>query len=496
MPGVAMGNYAGTQALYHNPAFVADSRYTFHVNLVGAQLFVANNHIKYNAPYSFLSMMTNSVPDKYRNEKGGIILPLSDLAQKLNGRPKHLNLGTEVRLPSVMLSLREGRLGVGVSTRLRVIGNLSGVTESLAQTLRSRAKDPTLMRTVFEDQAANLHLNGLGEVAFTVGGVVLDEDTEFVKVGLTAKRLVGLFNSFIQIEDGSYSVRPDPTYNNLKEIINVPDITTRYGYTTEGAFQNFQFSPAWLLGNAPAGAGWGFDVGVVYEYRPNAYKYAYTEKGVRKLDASKNKYLYRVSLSLVDIGRIRYKNLNYVQNFGVTATDKSFRFDDFQKLQGSAGFFNGVNKSLGVDTTDVQGAYKSVLPTTFQASIDYMIKPNLYVNTLWVQSLRAPGAFGMKGESVLAVTPRYETRWYDVSVPIAIMNRYGSFGIGLAGRVGPLWFGTDHLAGLLNIGKPKMFNLYAGVSMGLFRKPPKSPNPCYLEEREPIWERLFRKRRF
>ncbi|MBU1820669.1 MAG: hypothetical protein KKG00_04040, partial [Bacteroidetes bacterium] len=98
MPGVAMGNYAGTQALYHNPAFVADSRYSVHVNLVGVQMFVANNHVKYNADYSFLNLMTNTVPDKYRNEKGGIILPLVDMVQKLNGNPKFMNLGVEARL--------------------------------------------------------------------------------------------------------------------------------------------------------------------------------------------------------------------------------------------------------------------------------------------------------------------------------------------------------------------------------------------------------------
>lgn len=491
-----MGNYAGTQALYHNPAFVTDSRYSFHLNLVGSQMYLANNHIKWNADYSFLNLITNNVPNKFRNEKGGIILPVADLVQKLNGRSKHLNLGAEIRLPSAMLSLKDGKFGIGVSTRIRVIGNLTGVTEPIAQALRSRAKDPTIMKTIFEDQSADLHLNGLGEIALTVGGVLLDNETELIKIGITGKRILGLFNSFIQINDGTFSIEPDPAYQNLKEYINIPVISTKYGYTEAGAYQNFKLSPAWLFGNAPAGAGWGLDIGMVYEYRPDAHKYAYTEKGVRKLDASKNKYLYRVSLSLVDIGRIRYKNLSLSKSYEVATAFKKFRFDDFQKLQGGDSFFRGVSKSLGVDTTNSKGAYSAVLPTTFQASIDYQVKPNVYVNTLWVQSLRSPAAFGMKGESVLAVTPRYETRWYDVSVPIAIMNRYGSFGIGVAGRIGPVWFGTDHLAGLLNIGKPKMFNLYAGVSAGLFRRPPKSPNPCYIVNRESIWERIFRRRNY
>ena len=113
------------------------------------------------------------------------------------------------------------------------------------------------------------------------------------------------------------------------------------------------------------------------------------------------------------------------------------------------------------------------------------------MNTLWVQNLRSPSAFGMKAESVLAVTPRYEHRWYELSVPVSLMNRYSSLGVGLAGRVGPLWFGTDHLTALLNIGKPKVFNVYFGVSAGLFRRPPQSPNRCWWPADLPWWKRIF-----
>ena len=67
-------------------------------------MYLANNHIKYDVPYSFLSLLTNSVPKRYRNEKGAIILPRSDLEQKLNGNLKHMNLGVEARGPALMVS--------------------------------------------------------------------------------------------------------------------------------------------------------------------------------------------------------------------------------------------------------------------------------------------------------------------------------------------------------------------------------------------------------
>ncbi|WP_373512118.1 DUF5723 family protein [Persicitalea sp.] len=494
MPGVAMGNYAGTQALYHNPAFVADSRYSVHVNFVGAQLYVANNHIKYNVPYSFLSLMTNSVPDKYRNERGAIVLPRLDLEQKLNGRPKHMNLGIEGRLPSVMVSLFDGRFGVAATSRVRVIGNMTQVTEPLARALRGRGKGEDIQKQLFENQTGQLHLNGVGEVALTLGGALLDNETDFFKVGVTAKRLIGLYNAHIIVNDGTFGVYPDENYQNKKELIDLPTIDTRYGYTTDGAFQDFNFTPNWLLGNAPAGSGWGFDAGIVYEYRPNVSRHSYTDRGVRKRDGSVNKYLYRVSLALTDIGSVRFKNPAYVKQFDKTAANRTFRFENFQKLAGTEGFFDAVSKSLDTDTSSPTTSFRSVLPTSLQASLDYQVQPNVYVNTLYVQNLVGAGAFGMKGESVLAVTPRYEHRWYEVSVPVSVMNRYGSFGVGLAGRVGPLWFGTDHLLGLLNVGKPKTFNLYAGLSAGLFRRPPRSPNACFLPDGASFWQRLFQKR--
>ena len=457
-------------------------------------MYLANNHIKYDAPYSFLSLITNTVPDQYRNEKGAIILPRTDLEQKLNGRLKHLNMGVEARGPSLMASLLDGKVGVGVSTRVRTLLNMTQTTEPIAQALRSRGKGQEIQQQLYENQSSTLHINGLGEIALTLGGVLMDNETDFLKVGFTAKRLLGLYNTHILIDDGSFSIQPDPNYANEKELIRIPTISARYGYTSDGAFQNIRPTPAWLLGNAPAGSGWGFDLGVVYEYRPDVHRYSYTEKGVRRRDGSKNKYLYRLSVALTDVGGVRFKNPNYVNAFEVETANRTLRHGRFQKLGGPDGFFNAVNQSLGVDPNSRTTSFRSVLPMALQTSLDYQIQPNVYINTMWVQNLISAKAFGMKGESVLAVTPRYEHRWYELSVPVSVMNRYGSLGIGLAGRAGPLWFGTDHLMGLLNIGKPKIFNLYAGISAGLFRRPPRSPNACYLPDGETLWQRLFRRR--
>ncbi|MCF2491973.1 DUF5723 family protein [Dyadobacter chenhuakuii] len=492
LPGVAMGNYAGTNALYHNPAFVADSRYSFYVNVVGTQFYTANNHVRYEAPYSFLSLVTNTVSDEYRNERGVLQFPRSYLGEKLNGNQKYLNAGGDARLPSVMFNLFKGKIGVGISTRVRYMLNTSGVTEPLARLISKTTQLEELQGPFFDNQAGRLHLNGMGEVAFTLGGTVYDNETDFLKVGFTVKRLIGLYNAHAIIDNSSYDIQPDETWENKRQFIRVEEINMRYGITRDEGFQNIKPSPAWLIGGAPPGSGWGFDLGAVYEYRPDINKFSYTEKGERKRDASKNKYLYRVAVSLTDIGRVHFKNPAYVLQQEIHTTNKELRYDSFQKLEGSEGIFNAINSSLD-GGAPLAPNFKSVLPTAFQASVDYHVQQRVYVSGLWVQNLIPQSAFGMKAESAISVTPRYEHKWYEISVPLTLMNRYRSPAIGLAGRIGPLWLGTDHLTGLLNIGNPKSFNLYFGISAGLFRRPPESQNQCWPPEDSWI-RRIFSKR--
>lgn len=492
LPGVSMGNYAGTNALYQNPAFVSDNRYSVYATLVGTQFYTANNHVKYAAPYSFLGLITNTVPDKYKNEKGVLQFPRSYLDEKLNGNIKYLNAGGDTRLPSIMFQLLKGKAGIGISTRARYMLNASQITEPLARLISKTTRQEDLQGPVFGNQSGQAHLNAMGEVALTFGGVILDDETEFIKVGVTVKRLIGIYNAHVIIDNSSYNILPDPTWANRRQYININEINVKYAVTKDEGFKNFRFSPAWLLGNAAPGSGWGFDLGAVYEYRPDVNKFSYTEKGIRRRDATKNKYLYRIAVSLTDIGRVRFRNPAYVLQQEVHTQNKRFLYDSFKNLEGSDKAFAAVNQSL-----DVEGSlapnFKSVLPMAFQASVDYHVKPNIYVSGLWVQNLISQGAFGMKAESVIVVTPRYEHKWYEISVPVSLMNRYRSPAIGLAGRAGPLWIGTDHLTGLLNIGNPKAFNVYFGISAGIFRRPPAEQNQCWPPE-DSWLRRIFSKR--
>ena len=487
--GLSSSNYAGTNALYLNPAHVSDSRFKVYVNLVGNDFFVTNNYLTYNAPYSFLGLITNTVSSKYRNERGLIIWKDSYYGEKLNGQLKNLHVGGELRGPSVQYAFKNNRMGVALSTRGRYIANMTNVTEPLARLIRYGTDLKELQNVPFTGQQATLTTNGFAELGLTFGMVLADNDEDFWKMGVTVKRLVGLYNLHAQIQNADYSVLVSAAEPE-REYILAKQIQATYGYTTDGGFNNFRPTPQFLFGNQSAGGGWGFDLGIVYESRPDARQLKRTSpKGGREADPNRNKYKYRISAALNDVGAIRYRNTNYVREIDVNQAGVTFSYVQFNNI----GLFNAataVNRTLNVRPEENMRAFSVALPTSANVSFDYHHDKNWYVNALWVQGLRGSNNFDIKPQSVLAVTPRYEKRWLEIATPVALMDNYSKLTIGLAARVGPLIIGTDHLGGLLNVGNPRGLDFYFGLYAPFFHRKPQDPNKCWI----PPYEKAKRRR--
>ncbi len=491
LQGVALGNYAGTNSLYHNPAFVADSRYSVFANLAGFNYYLGNNHVKWEAPYSFASFITNSVADEHRNEKGKIVFPRRYLEQRLNGNLKYLNTGVDLRLPSLMISLKNGKYGLGFNTRARTILNLSQTSEPLARLIRGSTQDTTLHGELFQNQQGKLALNAFAEYSVTIGGVIMDSETDFLKVGLTAKRLVGISQNRINIERADYRLVPDPEWSNQRYMVSVGSMDGSSHYTIDDGVASASLNPNWwLTGRDAPGSGWGIDLGAVYEYRPNIRSFHnFGSASNPRRDPSQNKYLYRVSVSLTDIGFLNFHNTFY--NYSQTAQNVrgNLNYNSFNPWNGFDNFYRALETTLSMPA-GTPARFRTMLPMAFQAGIDYNYSGNFYINTLFVSPLTRSKSGNMWAESLLSVTPRYEHRWYEVSLPVSLMNHYRSFGIGLAGRAGPLWFGTDHLGGLFNLGKPKTLSFYAGLSMGIYRKAISDEIPCW-PARQGFFKRMF-----
>jgi hypothetical protein len=487
--GISSSNYAGTYNIYSNPANIADSRYKFFLNIAGANAEIINNYASWVAPYSFIGLSTNNVSDKYRAANG---LPAykSTYTQESIGKQNSVAfVGVDVRGPSLFYTFEKAKLAIGLTSRMRFLTNLNNATSDVAHVMVKSTIQPDLYGKLQNDNHFTMNLNGYTEMGLTFGLVIREQDQDFFKIGLTAKRVNGILNVHYLADDIDFTVdqnaqrpyRQDVFFANAQGV---------FGSTKSEAFRDVQFTPKWLFGNIAAGTGYGFDIGAVYEFRPDFDKYDVKFKGKWLTDGTKNKYQYRIGVSLLDIGQINFNNAKYVNEINIAATNIMIAPGTFNKIDSPNRLYKQMNDGFGLQDANYQHSFVSPLPMAFSVNFDYKFSEKLYLNAAWMQSLRKPHTIGMVQPSLLAVTPRFELKQLEVSLPIALINGYRNFTVGLMGRLGPLFIGTDNISGVLNIANPKGISGYFGLFLPIYRKLPDAPNGCYVEQKTTLRQEL------
>ncbi len=491
--GISSSNYAGTNAVYLNPANVADSRYRIFINLGSNDIFVHNNYVQWNAPFSMLGYLTNSVGKQYRSADNKILFKDEYLIADTDNTVKKLHAIDDFRGPSIQFDLND-KQSIALLTRMRTGINLTNIDAGFANFIRLGIKNDEVLNKVETVNNAAFNINSYAEFGFTFGQVLLDGDEDFIKMGITAKRLIGLYSAHALIDEMKYEIVDDPTPTLVNEkILRIDNLTADIGYTKDASFKNIAPSPGWVLGDLAAGNGWGFDIGFVYEFRPDTRRISYRDEGVVKLDPTKNKYQYRLSIALLDIGSLKYANPDFVKSWISRTNNKLIGSADFRDTENIDDSFRRINNTLTIRDAQALNSFRSSLPSSLNVNLDYLYKKNIYINATWTQSLTSEYSIGMKMPSLIAVTPRWETKWFEVALPLALVRNYSVFTFGLSGRVGPVFIGSDNLAGLLNIGKSRGLDLYFGATIPIFQKPPYSLNACFYEkgEHKSLKERLM-----
>ncbi len=476
--GPASDNYGGTNTLYQQPAQVADSRYRVYVNLAGFDAYMHNNYVRYDNDFSLLGYGLNIVPARDRDHRGRPIFGPQNLLIRTDGRNKFILGGAEIRGPSVMLGTRNERWGLAFTTRIRAGASFEDVSEPIAELIRNLLpKRPNLPAPHYDNQSANANINGMLELAATVGHVVHNDGHNVWKVGVTVKRLVGLYSVHANVKQANHELIADPDVDNYYQYpqLAIHSANIDYGFTNQSAYKSFR--PSWLFGSGAAGSGWAADVGVVYEYRPRQFHYVYRGND-RSVDRATNKYKYRLSASLSDIGALRYNNPTFVSQYTIQSKEQRIGKTAFAGSKDVDGFLDKLGQNLGSVAEQKQTAFDVALPTALNLSADYNLDDNIYVNATLVQPFSALTTTGLRMPAVLAVTPRYESRLLTVSVPLSWQGNYHDLTYGLAVRVGPVFMGTDHIPGLFNFGTPKGMNLYGGVSIPIMYRTASNPTAC------------------
>ena len=464
--GLRNSNFAGMYPILQNPAHLADSRYLVNVNVAFGNISAKNNFIQVETPYSQWGVLTGNLDDQFIDSNGFPLFSNSYLIEKLNGNKKFVSASAGVMGPSFMLNFKD-LSGFAFYNRTRAVVHLSGINESLLKiyledldtSSPSYSSDQNQLRYI--DEALSQRNFGVGANAFQEFGFsyarVLREKKHFVKAGATVKYLVGLGAAYVKIKNLDY------TLDDVDSIV-FSNADMEYAYIDEDFYSRANPRLNDFFGDSKLGNGLALDVGVVYEFRPDYKSFQYKMNRRRHVDRSSNKYKYRLAASITDFGAIRYRqhaNIRTIQQ--ESATTGYSNFNRSKAWLGTDDVDSFMLELFPTMTSD--SVFSARLPTALHIEADYHYQDNWYVSASYHQSLRLRQTSGVRYPRVVAITPRYESRWLTVSAPISVSNAYQPFQMGLCASVGFVHIGTDQLGGVFTGKKTNGFDLYGGITL-------------------------------
>jgi hypothetical protein len=458
--GLNISNFQGVHGMYINPSSIADSRYRMHTNISAVGTSFSNDYLSLEFPFTLMQLIRGKVPASAKNPSGQIQWSDAWLVEQLNGKPKNAAYNLEWRGPSAMFTLTP-RLAIGAGVRTRLGFALNNVDEQLARTLRSGI-DTTYTQALSGDNSFNLNMNSFQEVSGSMALVLINKKSKYLKVGGTVKALFGLGSLYLN----NQGLEVDA--GNL-DSLRINRMEMELGYTNADFIQNL--SKGILAASIPRpnfnGFGLGYDLGATMEWRPE-----FTEAL-----QSKNRYLLRLGVSLLDLGGIQYKK--NVTAYSVSRTTPLL-FDEDSAF--NAAFQEGVDQGLAwmkgyaqrnLNFQEAQKSFRVNMPSTLSVQVDYNVFRSLYLGMLWNQSFVSRSSINFRRPSGLVFMPRLETRLLEFSVPVSLTNDYRDAGLGAFLRFGPVYFGTDNLLSTVKKTGFNGFNFYFGMSTGIAKSKKK-----------------------
>lgn len=429
-------NYAGVTGIDANPANVVDSRFKVDVSLAGFSLRASNNYIGIKKE-AFVHDGPLLPPNNTTNFPAFADTLFTDhyLVERNNGHSKSVFVSNQVDLPSFMVSLNE-KNAFAFNWKVRTYVNVDGIEEPLALFSYNALDYQALSLQQLENKRVSIQAMSWAEYGITYGRVIMDKEENFLKVGAKVKLLQGLGAMYFFADDLQYMVHNDSVLSFFKSNIN-------YGHST-----NFEFSQDGLKYNFTSHPGIGFDLGAVYEWRPDWQKYKYDMDGETNLWMRyKNKYKLKVGLSITDIGSIKYDKGNLSHNFVADINSwniKHITLSDSMPVQSWDTLITNNFQQISDEKT-----FRMNLPTAFSLQTDYNVYKDFYVNLTGNLALRWLNNDTKVHEiSTISLSPRWDYKWFGVFVPVSYNNNTAlSVGTGL--RLGPLVLGTNDIGALL-----------------------------------------------
>lgn len=402
--GIGISNYSPSNSLLLNPSSIVDSKAFMDIHLVGVSAFVRNNFVF--LPGSQVSL-TN--PSSFGN--------LEEPGYNYSNAPYRAYTDVLIQGPTITATI--GKHSFGLYTGGRTMADIRGIGE---RTMRYVTEGLQYGPFIGEEtRIRDIRITALSwaEAGLSFGTIIKQRGNDLMTAGIHVKRLFGVSGAGIRLNDFHFLVSDSSN-------MDVYSLRGSYGIR----------EPGWNTGS-----GWGVDLGFTYKktlegvtnYTPHL-----PSGGCETCD-----YKYKLSLALLDLGRVSFDPEFFISNFDESDTT-SFNDFDSAETAGISDIAEVIENDLGGSDTGESSKFRVVLPAAFSAQFDYNIGYNFYANGSLIIGAPWKNSFGIQRAALLSVTPRYEIKRFEAALPISLHELRTPM-VGAMLRLNSIIIGTDNL---------------------------------------------------
>ncbi len=462
--GLSTGNLSGITGVSIQPASIVDSRFKFDMNLFSTGVNYSNNYF----------LLDKNVLLKYNKNKFNDYASFKDQylseASLKTGEKVFFNISNRTQLPLSFMATTGRKSAIALNMQFRTIIQGRGISQDFAKLAYNNFHPDPLNNAAVNVSGININSLSWTEVGLTYGRVLFSSDKHFLKAAVTGKYLAGLSSVNISSGDLQMQVNRDSTFNFTSSNVT-------YNHNKNADFNKLfdrDFSP-----NANA---FGLDAGLVYEYRGNIEKFKYLrtddEKSYDALRRDVNKYIFKLGVSLLDVGMFTFDKPDNVNSFRANIKNWDIKNAHYSSLNN---FDTALANRVIANPNDPR-SYNIYLPTALSAQLDVKFVKGFFLNvrSYWPVNLGSQSGQRFDKFGYYTITPRFETRHFGIYIPYTVTQRneftdYKQHQLGATLRLGPLFFGSSNLGSILFNNKLRSADVHVGIKIGVtYGKPNKS----------------------
>lgn len=421
--GACFSNYTPTTSVHYNPSSMLDAKVWLDINIVSAGVYGMNN-------LAYLD--NNSYWNLYRTDGAGVT---DDDLHFHQNRKKY---GAYARgFGSVISGVwSQGDHAAGLSFNVFSYTAARGIPDYAAKFIEYGIPNYDIQHGIdYSMKNVNAASVNYGEIKLSYAYTFLKKHRNMWMGGISVKKFLSIAGGALNGYNFDFNVQDDT-------LMHVYDLNADAMYSGDPEIY--------------AKGGMGLDIGFTYQkmlrecssYYPNT----------KRMGCQYIPYKYMLAAAIIDIGSVKFNednvrfagyNFSGYEWYGYSDTD----VDEDNVVE----IFQAQEDNI--DEGRVKKTNKIHLPTALVLQGDYNLwASRVYLNGMITQGIPVSREkFGMRRANSLMIGARYESKWFDVSLPISLYE-YRMPQLGLSFRLYCLTLGTDKLLSIFN----KRGNLYGG----------------------------------